>query len=47
VLTELVEPAFAGEHPVTFIPSYQSLAVTPVAAGASSDELPDLPGEQP
>jgi hypothetical protein len=45
VLTEILEPDFASEHPVTFIPSYESLAVTPAAPGASVEELPPLPEE--
>jgi len=47
VLTEILEPAFAREHPVTFIPSYESLAVAPAAPGASLEELPPLPEERP
>ena len=31
VATEILDPAFAADAPVTFIPSYESLAVTPVA----------------
>ncbi len=45
VLTEILEPAFAREHPVTFIPSYLSLAVAPAAPGAALDDLPPLPEE--
>lgn len=45
VLTEILEPNFARDHPVTFIPSYESLAVTPAAPGASLEELPPLPEE--
>ncbi|HSD26150.1 MAG TPA: alkaline phosphatase family protein [Vicinamibacteria bacterium] len=47
VLTEILEPAFARENPVTFIPSYESLAVAPSAPGAPVDELPPLPDEGP
>jgi predicted AlkP superfamily phosphohydrolase/phosphomutase len=47
VLTEMLEPDYARQHPVTFIPSYESLAVAPAAAGASLDELPPLPEERP
>jgi len=47
VLTEILEPSFARDHPVTFIPSYESLAVTPAAAGAPLDDLPPLPEERP
>jgi hypothetical protein len=43
VLTEILEPAFAQENPVTFIPSYESLAVAPAAPGAPLDDLPPLP----
>jgi len=47
VLTEILEPAFARQNPVTFIPSYESLAVAPAAAGAPLDDLPPLPEERP
>jgi hypothetical protein len=47
VLTEILEPDFAREHPVTFIPSYEGLAVAPAAQGAPLDELPPLPEERP
>jgi predicted AlkP superfamily phosphohydrolase/phosphomutase len=47
VLTEILEPAFARENPVTFIPSYESLAVAPAAPGAPLDDLPPLPEERP
>jgi predicted AlkP superfamily phosphohydrolase/phosphomutase len=47
VLTEILEPAFARQNPVTFIPSYESLAVAPAAPGAPLDDLPPLPEEQP
>jgi hypothetical protein len=45
VLTEILEPAFARENPVTFIPSYEGLAVAPAASGVSLDDLPPLPEE--
>ena len=45
VLTEILDDEFARAHPVTFIPSYESLAVTPVA-GRGSDP-PPLPDEEP
>jgi hypothetical protein len=45
VLTEILDPAFARQHPVTFIPSYESLAVAPAAPGAALDDLPPLPEE--
>jgi hypothetical protein len=47
VLTEILEPEFARQNPVTFIPSYESLAVTPSAPGAPVDDLPPLPEERP
>ncbi|HEY8233069.1 MAG TPA: alkaline phosphatase family protein [Vicinamibacteria bacterium] len=47
VLTEMLEPAHAREHPVTFIPSYEGLAVSPAVTGAPVDELPPLPEEKP
>jgi hypothetical protein len=46
VLTEMLEPAFAREHPMTFIQSYEGLAVTPAVPGAPLDELPPLPEEK-
>jgi hypothetical protein len=45
VLTEMLEPDFAREHPVTFIPSYEGLAVAPAVKGAPLDVLPLLPEE--
>jgi len=45
VLTEMLDPAFAREHPVTFIPSYEGLAVAPAVRGAPLDVLPPLPEE--
>jgi hypothetical protein len=45
VLTEIVEEDFARAHPVTFIPSYESLAVT--APRAAGSDLPPLPDEVP
>jgi hypothetical protein len=36
VATEILEPAFAADTPVTFIPSYESLAVTEVSPAAPS-----------
>jgi predicted AlkP superfamily phosphohydrolase/phosphomutase len=44
VLTEILEDGFAAAHPVSFIPSYESLAVTPVS-GAAETDLPPLPEE--
>jgi hypothetical protein len=46
VLTEILDDEFARAHPVTFIPSYESLAVTPMQA-ATEQELPPLPDESP
>jgi len=45
VLTEIVEEDFARAHPVTFIPSYESLAVT--ASSVAGSDLPPLPDEVP
>jgi predicted AlkP superfamily phosphohydrolase/phosphomutase len=47
VLTEILEPEFAQENPVTFIPSYESLAVAAAAPGAPVDDLPPLSDETP
>jgi predicted AlkP superfamily phosphohydrolase/phosphomutase len=46
VLTEVLEDEFAWSHPLTFIPSYESLDVTPMAGGPGP-ELPPLPEEGP
>jgi predicted AlkP superfamily phosphohydrolase/phosphomutase len=46
VLTEMLDDAFTQARPVTFIPSYESLAVTPVTGEAGPD-LPLLPDEEP
>jgi hypothetical protein len=40
-----MDDEFTRAHPVTFIPSYESLAVTPVTA--RGPELPPLPDEEP
>jgi hypothetical protein len=45
VLTEMLEPAHARDNPVTFIPSYEGLAVASAAPGAPVLELPPLPDE--
>lgn len=45
VLTEMLEPGYARDHPVTFIPSYEGLAVAPAVPGAPVFELPPLPDE--
>jgi hypothetical protein len=47
VLTELVEPGFARENPVTYIGSYESLAVEKASPPAPADDLPPLPDERP
>jgi len=39
-----VEEDFTRAHPVTFVPSYESLAVAPVAEPLDLD-LPPLPDE--
>jgi predicted AlkP superfamily phosphohydrolase/phosphomutase len=46
VLTEIVDERFARAHPVTFIPSYESLAVTP-AGDEFLPGLPSMPEEVP
>ncbi len=46
VLTEMLDPGFAQDHPVTFIPSYEGLAVAPAVPGAPAFELPPLPDEK-
>lgn len=46
VLTEMVDEAFARANPLTFIPSYESLAVAPPLARPLPD-LPPLPDEEP
>lgn len=47
VLTEILEDDFARNHPVTFIPSYESLAIAPVAGHGDLEDLPPLPDEEP
>ncbi len=42
VLTELVTPDFADANPLTFIPSYESLAVAPAAPAVPVESLPPL-----
>jgi predicted AlkP superfamily phosphohydrolase/phosphomutase len=42
VLTEMLDESFARAHPVTFIPSYERLAVTPAPEGS---DLPPVPLE--
>ena len=46
VLTEMIDEQFARAHPVTFIPSYESLAVTP-AGDEFLPGLPSMPAESP
>ena len=43
VLTEMLEESFARSHPVTYIPSYESLAVAPAPAGSEIAPLPEEP----
>jgi hypothetical protein len=47
VLAEIVSPGFAAANALTFIPSYESLAVAPAGQGAPLDDLPPLPEERP
>jgi predicted AlkP superfamily phosphohydrolase/phosphomutase len=47
VLTELVTPDFADVNPLTFIPSYESVAVAPAAPAVPVESLPPLPEERP
>jgi predicted AlkP superfamily phosphohydrolase/phosphomutase len=44
VLTEMLEESVTRGQPVTYIPSYESLAVTPTTRQAGPD-LPPLPGD--
>jgi predicted AlkP superfamily phosphohydrolase/phosphomutase len=46
ILTEMLQDDFTRAHPVTFIPSYESLAVTPTTAEVPPG-LPPLPDERP
>jgi hypothetical protein len=46
VLAEILDEDFISSHPVTFIPSYESLAVTPIS-GPEGDDLSPLPEEIP
>ena len=46
VLTEMLDERFARAHPVTYIPSYESLAVTP-AGEEFLPGLPSMPAESP
>jgi hypothetical protein len=47
VLTEIVDERYARAHPLSFIPSYESVAVAPVAAGEDTEALSLLPEETP
>jgi predicted AlkP superfamily phosphohydrolase/phosphomutase len=47
VLTEIVDPDFASRHAVTFIPSYESLAISPLGVEAPLEDLPPLLEEGP
>jgi hypothetical protein len=46
-LTEMVDDDFARAHPVTFIPSYESLAVAPPQDSAAPLPLLNEEGESP
>jgi hypothetical protein len=46
VLAEILQDDFMRSNPVTFIPSYESLAVTPTT-GDAPRALPPLPDEGP
>jgi len=46
ILTEMMQDDFLRAHPVTYIPSYESLAITPTT-GAVPPDLPPLPDERP
>jgi predicted AlkP superfamily phosphohydrolase/phosphomutase len=47
VLAEAVDEAFVRAHPVTYIPSYESLAGASGPPPAPVDDLPPLPDEGP
>jgi predicted AlkP superfamily phosphohydrolase/phosphomutase len=47
VLTEILDPDFARSHALTFIPSYESLAISPATAEPPFEDLPPLPEEAP
>jgi predicted AlkP superfamily phosphohydrolase/phosphomutase len=46
VLTELIDEDFASRHGVTYIPSYESLAISPSGAEAPLEDLPPFPEEE-
>lgn len=45
VLTEMLDEDFMHAHPITYIPSYESLAVTPVVGEPGSEPPAPLPEE--
>ena len=47
VLAEMVEEGYAGAHPVSYIPSYESLAAHPGPPPPPLEDLPPLPDEEP
>jgi predicted AlkP superfamily phosphohydrolase/phosphomutase len=47
VLAEMVEEGYAGAHPVSYIPSYESLATHPGPPLPPLEDLPPLPDEEP
>jgi predicted AlkP superfamily phosphohydrolase/phosphomutase len=47
VLTELIDEDFASRHGVTYIPSYESLAISPSGAEVPLEDLPPLLEEGP
>jgi predicted AlkP superfamily phosphohydrolase/phosphomutase len=47
VRTDLVDDAFLRAHPVTFVPSYRSLVVTPASPLPAGPDLPPLPEGEP
>jgi hypothetical protein len=47
VLSELVDAQYASDNPLTFIPSYESVAVAPAAPGGAVEDLPPLPEDRP
>jgi hypothetical protein len=47
VLAEMVEEGYAGAHPVSYIPSYESLATQAGPPLPPLEDLPPLPDEEP
>jgi hypothetical protein len=45
VLTEMLDEEFTRSHPITYIPSYESLAVTPVVGEPGREPPAPLPDE--